>query len=301
MTTGTVINIKRFEIHDGDGIRTTLFLKGCPLRCRWCHNPEGLTREPEIGYYAHKCIGCGECAAVCPTGSHLFREGKHLYVRESCHACGACVKVCLGDALVAYGRVVTPEEILPKLMEDIDFFRNSGGGVTLSGGEPLLQAEFSAELLKLLKEKGVNTAVDTCLYAPRESLDAVLPYTDTFLVDVKAMDSSLHKELTGVENRKILDNIRYLDAKGKKMEIRIPYIPGLNDGEMGAIASFLAELKNIVRVKVLPYHDYAVSKYESLGKPYPTDAALPSREECDAARELLRRAGLTVAPDPHEA
>ena len=159
MTLGRILNIKRFEIHDGDGLRTTLFLKGCPLRCKWCHNPESLSKNAEIGYYAHKCINCGACAEICPYGAHTLTEGEHSFDREKCNGCGKCYVECLSDALIFYGKAVTPADILPSLTEDREFYKNSGGGVTISGGEPLMQADFTAELLKLLKAENINTAV----------------------------------------------------------------------------------------------------------------------------------------------
>ncbi|MBQ6892795.1 MAG: glycyl-radical enzyme activating protein, partial [Clostridia bacterium] len=253
--TGNIINIKRFEIHDGDGLRTTLFLKGCPLRCKWCHNPESLSPKSELGYYEHKCISCGKCVTVCPAGAHSINEGLHNFDRNKCTACGKCAPVCLGDALIFYGENVTPEEVLPKLLADREFYETSGGGVTISGGEPLLQADFTGALLNLLKQDGINTAVDTCLFAPRERLEKVIPLTDTFLVDVKAYDRELHKKLTGQYNDIILENIRYLSDIGKPMEIRIPYVPGKNSGEIEKIAGFLSTLKSVKGVRVLPYHN----------------------------------------------
>ena len=294
---GTIVNIKRFEMHDGDGLRTTLFVKGCPLKCRWCHNPESISPKSELGYYAHKCIGCGACVQACPNGAHTIGEDGHVFHRDRCEGCGKCADVCMENALLFYGKKVTPDEILPQLTADVEFYKNSGGGVTISGGEPLLQSAFCAEVLRLLKEQEINTAVDTCLFASREQLDRVLPYTDTFLVDVKAIDSELHHALTGQYNTRILENIRYLDAQGKMMEVRIPYIPGQNSGEIEKMAEFLSTVKHLKGVRVLPYHNLSGTKYDSLEMQYPlanTATPIPSKEEVEAACGVLQAHGVRV-------
>lgn len=260
-----ISDIKRFAVHDGDGIRTTVFFKGCPLRCRWCHNPEGIDHRPQLSYIAKKCIGCGACAAICSNGAHeIFPEG-HGFHRERCVNCGACVAGCMGQALKLYGREISLEQLMPRLLEDRAFYESSGGGVTLSGGEPLVQANFCRELLKRLKEEGIHTAVDTCGCVDQRAIEAVLPYTDQFLYDVKAVDEAVHIHCTGVSNRRILENLAYIDGCGTAIEIRIPYVPGMNDGEIEGIGAFLKTLKMVSRVKVLPYHSFAGSKYEALG------------------------------------
>ena len=290
-----VIEIKRFAVHDGDGIRTTLFLKGCPLRCLWCHNPEGLKRSPEIAFYADKCISCLECIRVCPTGAHIARDGSHLFLREICTGCGNCEPVCLGEAIKFYGRSMSPDDLLPILLEDRDFYVSSGGGVTLSGGECLTHPEFCAELLEKLKQNGIRTAVDTCGFVPRAALDRVLPYTDTFLYDVKAVDEATHIRCTGQSNRTILENLRHLDACGASIEVRIPFVPERNSGEIDAIGKLLVTLKSLTKVRVLPYHNYAGSKYRALGISHTLPDRLPTDGECTAAREHLRAMGLPVA------
>jgi len=253
-------------VHDGDGIRTTVFFKGCPLRCAWCHNPEGLSAKPQIAYYEHKCIGCGECK----------KEG---FMPED----------CLGEAQVSYGKKVTVEELLPALLEDRDFYENSGGGVTLSGGECLMQADFCAELLKKLKENGIHTAVDTCGFVSKENLDKIIPYADVFLYDVKAFDEDVHIKCTGVSNSLILENLKYLNSKGKSIEIRIPYVPDYNDGQIEKIARFLAPLQNITKIRVLPYHNYAGSKYEALNIPNSLPNRLPTDEEIEKAAKTIKK------------
>lgn len=283
-----IFEIKRFAVHDGDGIRTTVFFKGCPLRCVWCHNPEGLHGKPQLAYYTHKCIGCGECAAVCPAEAHRMNDGIHSFDRSLCVACGRCADACLGDALTFYGRETTVDELLPTLLEDKEFYENSSGGVTLSGGECLTHADFCAELLKALKDNQIHTAVDTCGCVSRDALDKVIPYTDVFLYDLKAYDSDVHKMCTGLPNDIILDNLRYLDSIGKAVEIRIPFVPGYNDCEIEKIAEFLATLKNLTKIRVLPYHNYASSKYRSLDMPCDMPPRVPTAEELQKAQNTVK-------------
>lgn len=259
-----ISDIKRFAVHDGDGIRTTVFFKGCPLKCVWCHNPESISFKPQTAFYENKCIGCGECK-------------KEDFTVEG----------CLGEARVLYGKEVSAEELLPLLLEDKDFYESSGGGVTLSGGECLCQADFCAGLLKLLKEHGIKTAVDTCGFVPKESLDKVIPYTDIFLYDIKAIDEDVHIKCTGQSSRIILDNLKYIDSLGKKIEIRIPFVPEYNSDQMEKIAGFLSTLKNIKKVKVLPYHNYAGSKYAALGMENTMPEILPSEADIKKAEDML--------------
>lgn len=274
-----ISDIKRFAVHDGDGIRTTVFFKGCSLRCVWCHNPEGISFEPQIAYYENKCIGCGECAGICTHGGHILTDTEHRYNRDTCIGCGTCTTVCLGSAITFYGKEVSVEELLPLLLEDRDFYETSGGGVTLSGGECLMQADFCGELLHRLKEEGIHTAVDTCGFISRTALDAVIPWTDVFLYDLKAFDEDVHIRCTGQSNRLILDNLQYLDSLGAQIEIRIPYVPGYNDNQMDKIAGFVKTLQNVRKVKVLPYHNYAGSKYAALEMENTLPPVLPSEEE----------------------
>ena len=261
----TIFEIKRFAVHDGDGIRTTVFFKGCPLRCVWCHNPEGLSFEPQEAFYAHKCIGCGEC-------------NKTEFVADD----------CLGEARVVYGRTVTVDELLPLLLEDRDFYDNSGGGVTLSGGECLMQADFCAELLKKLKENDIHTAVDTCGFVSKEVLNKIAPYSDIFLYDLKAYDDEVHIKCTGRSNKIILENLLYLDAIGKDIEIRIPYVPEYNADQIEKIAIFLSKLKHITKIRVLPYHNYAGSKYASLNIPNTLPDRVPSDIEIKSAAQTIK-------------
>ncbi len=286
---GRIISVKRFEIHDGDGVRTTLFLKGCPLFCRWCHNPESISPVPVLGFYPTACRGCGDCVDVCPKGLHSFDGENHVFDRAECVACGACADVCHASALIMYGRETTVEEILPELLYDKPFYDQSGGGVTLSGGEPLSQSKFCRELLIKLKENGVSTALDTCGYAPRTAIDDVVDYTDTFLFDLKAADPDVHKQITGRDNAQILENLRYIDSLGKRIEIRIPFVPGYNDGEIDCIADVIAGLPSVVKVKVLPYHSYAEDKYRAVGAAEKfCDVTSPTPEQMNAVRERIK-------------
>lgn len=285
--TGKIFEIKRFAVHDGDGIRTTVFLKGCPLKCIWCHNPEGIGFKNQLAYYAHKCISCGECVSVCFEGAHKMSDGRHLLDREKCIACGKCADVCLGDALKFYGTDMSTDELVEKLLEDRDFYETSKGGVTLSGGECLMQADFCRELLMKLKENGIHTAVDTCGYVARESIDKVLPYTDIFLYDLKAFDEDVHIKCTGVSNKIILDNLKYIDSLGKQSEIRIPYVPEYNDNQIEKIAGFLKGLNNVTKVRVLPFHNYAGSKYESLDMENNMPSVIPNDEDLQRAEKMF--------------
>ena len=279
-----IFDVKRLAIHDGDGIRTTVFFKGCPLKCVWCHNPEGISFGRQLGYYDHKCIGCGTCVSVCPQQAHGIQDGVHTLDRSRCVACGKCTEHCPNGALTLYGKEMSVDELLPILLEDRDFYETSGGGVTVSGGECLCQAEFCEELLKRLKQENIHTAVDTCGYIPRNHLDRVIPYTDVFLYDMKAFDEDVHIRCTGHSNKKILENIQYLDAQGKCIEVRVPYVPDYNDDQIDKMAQFLEMLPHVKLVKVLAYHNYAASKYHALGMENTLPERLPSEEAVRAAQ-----------------
>lgn len=266
MKTALISNIKRFAVHDGPGIRTTVFFKGCPLKCLWCHNPESIGFQPQVAFYDHKCIGCGECKKE-----------------------GFTVEQCLAEARVLYGTEMTIAQLLPQLLEDKDFYETSGGGITLSGGECLCQADFCAAILKELKKEGIHTAVDTCGYVSKESLDQVIPYTDLFLYDIKAIDEDVHIACTGQSNKRILENFQYIDSLGKAIEVRIPYVPEYNANQMEKIAEFLRDRKNVQAVKVLPYHNYAGSKYGALGMENTLPKVLPTEEDVKKAQALFVR------------
>lgn len=281
-----IFAIKRFETHDGDGIRTTVFFKGCPLRCVWCHNPESFKSGKEISYNGELCRSCGGCADICD--ANIFKNGKHVFLRENCDFCGECLSVCPARVLEIYGDTRTPSEIADEVLLDEMFFKGSGGGVTFSGGEPLLQAEYCRELAEILKQRDINIAIDTCGYVTREAIDKVLPYIDTFLYDVKAIDPEVHKRCTGKTNDLILENLKYIDECGKSIEIRIPYVTVYNDGEIEKIADFLSGLKNVKGIRLLPYHKYAEAKYASLRIDDLSPPDLPTKEEIVCAKEIIR-------------
>lgn len=295
--TGKIFDIKKFAIHDGDGIRTTVFFKGCPLSCVWCHNPESISKKSEIEYIGGKCLDCATCVSVCKNGAHVIENGHHVYNRAACIACGECAEPCLGEALSLCGREMTVDEVFDVVTEDVAFYESSGGGVTLSGGECLLQADFCVGLLRKLKERGINCNVDTCGYVDKSAIDKVAPYTDVFLYDIKHIDSSLHKRYTGVPNERIIENLRYISSLGKDVEVRIPLIPNINDDDatLEKIASLLSEIETVKKVKILPYNNLAVSKYENIGKKNTMPDEVPqSCERLEEIAEILRKHNLNV-------
>ena len=286
-------SIKRFSLHDGEGIRTSVYLSGCPLRCVWCHNPEGFSYKSQVAYFSHKCISCGECVSVCNAGAHSIVDGKHFFDREKCITCGKCESACLGLALQLYGKEISVEELLSILLEDRAFYDVSNGGVTLSGGECLFQFDFCLELAKRLKIENISLDIDTCGYTEYEKLRELMPYVDTFLYDLKAFNSKTHIRYTGVDNQMIKENLQKLCLDGAKVEVRVPYIPDCNDGELLDIAEFLKGL-NIVGVRILPYHNFAVTKYEALGCSCEMPATLPTEEALNSAKEIFSSKGIYV-------
>lgn len=276
-----IFAIKPFEIHDGDGIRTTVFFKGCPLRCKWCHNPESFSSQKEILFDSGLCVHCLGCTDLC--GANTAHDGKHVFFRENCIFCGKCETVCPKGAFEIAGRALSAEEIAREVLKDEMFMKGSGGGVTFSGGEPLMQIDLCVSLAKILKSRGIHIAIDTSGFVPRATLEKIIPYTDTFLFDVKAIDEDVHIRCTGVSNKIILENIRYADSLGIPMEIRYPYVPGMNDGEAEKIGAFVKELTHVKALRILPYHNYAERKYESLGMRYPLPDVIPPTAEEIAA------------------
>ena len=283
--TGTISGIKRNAVHDGDGLRTTVFFKGCPLRCVWCHNPESIAFGRSLGFYPEKCLSCGSCQTVCSRQAVRMENGIPVTDRERCSGCFGCTEMCPGDARIGYGEVWEADALAEKLAQDKPFFDNSGGGVTLSGGECLSQPGFACALAGALTEKQIRVNVDTCGYTTRTVLDSILPFTDTFLYDLKAIDREVHRKCTGQDNDCILDNLRYLTDQGAKIEIRYPLVPGWNQGECGRIGAFLAGLSRKHKVKVLGYHSLADGKYRALGM---TDTLPPVQATLSDVEEAVR-------------
>lgn len=281
--TGTIFNIQKFSIHDGPGIRTTVFLKGCPLTCLWCHNPESQNPKREMLIETEKCAHCGACAAVCPSP-------------DACSFCGKCVVACPNGAREIAGQIDTVDEVVRIVMQDEVFYRQSGGGATLSGGEPLIQIDFADELLKRLSAEKIHTAVDTCGAVPFSSLERAARHADLFLYDIKLMDDEKHRFYTGVSNRPILENLKRLSEIHPNIHIRMPIIEGVNaDMEhIGQTIDFLRPL-HIARVSLLPYHDFAAGKYAKLNRPYEgARMRVPTDERMEAFRAAFERAGFTV-------
>jgi pyruvate formate lyase activating enzyme len=254
--TGYIFDIKKYAIHDGPGIRTTVFFKGCPLQCKWCHNPESWSKCPEPGFRKSRCVRCGRCAEVCEEQAIAFVENEPVTNVENCKLCGECVGACLSSAREIIGNEMTVGAVMSEVEKDVIFYDQSAGGVTISGGEPLMQPEFLLALLKQCRAKGINAAVDTTCYAEPEIIQKVAEQTDLFLCDLKHMDAGVHRDFTGVDNELILYNIRSLSNAGKGIAIRVPIIPGFNDdrANIEMTAEFVASLAGVGRIDILPYN-----------------------------------------------
>ena len=266
---GQVFNIQRFSIHDGPGIRTSVFLKGCNLNCHWCHNPESRTLKQEVQYFPQKCQLCLKCIEVCPNNAHYFdAHNEKIYDRSRCSLSGECVEHCLHDALVFVSESMSADEVISIVMKDRDYYVNSQGGLTISGGEPLLQRDFVKEIFTETKSRGVHNALDTAANVPWAYLEQVLPFTDLVLLDIKAMQADLHKLGTGATNTRILANAKKLAKYPIDLIVRIPVIPSFNANRenMDSTANFLTNFNRLRYVELLPYHDLGVDKFTSLGR-----------------------------------
>ena len=296
-TTGTIFQIERFSTHDGPGIRTTVFLKGCPLGCWWCHNPESQLFEPELIFRENRCIKCWSCVTACREGA-ISRSDNQVYLDpEKCNRCGDCVQVCASEAREFVGRRVTVPEVIAEIEKDIAFYDESGGGVTFSGGEPLAQPEFLLELLQGCKDRDIHTAVDTSGLTNWKTLDRVGQRTDLFLYDLKLMDEARHFQSTGASNRLILQNLAALSALGRSVIVRVPIIPGVNDDpeNITEMAHFLNGLPQPPPITLLPYHKAGIHKYARMGRTYERpEIQAPSAERLAEIQEALRRHRLQV-------
>ena len=310
--TGRLYDIQGFSVQDGPGIRTTAFLKGCPLRCPWCHSPESQEFRKQLSWMSMRCVGldaCRErCMKACPKNAIELgpmkkdaltgEELRTIHVRrELCDDCGACADKCYVEALTLCGKDYTPEQLIERLLQDKAFFDNSGGGVTISGGEPLSQIDFVEEVLRGLKEQGIHLCLDTTGFAPWEALERTLPYVDLYLYDLKHMDSARHKATVGVPNERIKENAKALAAHGKKLQVRIPVIPMFNDDEenIRQTAEFCVTLGEAVeKIQLLPYHNLGVMKYLRISDGKPLEATPPSDEKMERLRALMAGYGLHV-------
>jgi pyruvate formate lyase activating enzyme len=294
---GRVFDIQRFSLHDGPGIRTLVFLKGCPLRCVWCSNPESQKYDPEIMFDASKCMDCGTCIAVCPLNAIEENKTVHRINRQRCNSCGNCTEACPTRALRFSGNRMSVKTVLKEIEKDREFYDSSGGGVTFSGGEPLGQPEFLKHLLMACKSRDFHTALETCGSVKWEHFENILAYTNLFLYDVKQMDPVEHEKLTGNDNRWVLENLEKLCRIGANVIIRMPVVPGANDSEknLTATAELVTRL-GITEIHLLPYHNYGESKYRMLGNDYALmDLEPASGKHLDAPKRVFERYGLRVS------
>ncbi len=295
---GIITDIQRFSLNDGPGIRTTVFFKGCNMACLWCHNPETISIKPQIIYYGNNCINCFNCLELCPTKALKQIDNKHVFVRELCNNCGKCTEICFPGALTLSGKEMEPGEVMEEVMQDMEYYQNSGGGITLSGGEVFLQPEFAYKLLETCKENDIHTAIETNLYAPWEKINKLLEVTDLVMFDIKMMDSKEHEKWTGVKNERILDNIKTLSARDISMIVRTPVIPGVNDTIecIKQIAAFILELKgNLLYYELLNFNPLGEFKYKGLDiKNNFADKRPLSEKKIDELAEAAGRYGVSV-------
>ncbi len=299
-TQGKIFNIQRYSIHDGPGIRTTVFFMGCPLRCLWCQNPESLGLQPVIFFNAEKCIGCGQCVEVCPESAIQVIDGKSKTNRKQCKGHGNCVEVCPYEARSLMGQNATAGEVFQAVNADAIFYQNSGGGVTISGGDPVAQPDFAISILRLCRDAGIHTAIETCGYVQWEIFSRILEHVDLVLYDLKHMNPSAHRDYTGVSNERILDNAKKIRKElHLPMQARLPLIPGYNDSfeNLNSAARFISrELGNEVKVHLLPYHRLGETKYKRMEMPGGlVRIEPPSDDRMEELKKMFESFGLTVA------
>lgn len=266
--TALITDIQRFSLTDGDGIRTTVFFKGCNMHCTWCHNPETISAQPELMFYANKCIGCGKCFAVCPNNAHRIEGDRHIIDRKACVNCGKCAAVCYAEALTMCGKAMSVEDVMKQIRQDVPYYKTSGGGVTLSGGEVLCHRDFAAALADACREEGIPVAVETNLSFPFETIAPLLEKTDLIMCDLKLFDDERHRAYTGVSNKHVLENIRRIDALGIPIIVRTPLIPGATDDidNILSIARYIQDMKNLRRYELLNFNPLGAQKYKGLDK-----------------------------------
>lgn len=297
MATPYVFNVQKYSIHDGDGIRTTIFFKGCPVNCAWCHNPESQRYHKELLYFKDRCTGCGKCVQHCPNGANTIIDGKAELDRSKCTVCGICTDWCLSTTRDIAGKEYTVKELVKEAEKDRQFYEQSGGGITLSGGEVMCQdMDYIEELCRILYDKGYSVNIDTCGYAPYENFKRILPYVDTFLYDIKALDKQTHEKFIGVDNTLILENLKKLSADGARINIRIPTISGVNATEefMNSVVNFLKENSiSVAQVNLLPYHNTGKHKYSKLDRDYDTEGIFekPSEESMELFQNIFVKNG----------
>ena len=297
-TVGHVFSIERYAIHDGSGIRTLVFFKGCPMRCLWCSNPEGMSFQPDLMYSETLCIACGACVEACPQDALSIGEERLTVDRDACDLCGACPAVCYAGALEMSSYEVSVDEVLEEVEKDRAFYEVSGGGITLSGGECLAQPAFACELLRASKERGLHTAIETCGYYPFDVLEAALPSVDFIYYDIKHMDDDVHRRLTGVSNQPVLENLVRLASYPVDICVRMPVVPTLNDSteNVEALARFVRDLRTVPAVELLPYHQLGLGKYQKLGLTYPiSEVPAPDDARMKELAAVFARHGMTCS------
>ncbi|MDP4160440.1 MAG: glycyl-radical enzyme activating protein [Bacillota bacterium] len=297
MENGKIFDIMKYSIHDGPGIRTTVFFKGCPLHCQWCHNPESQRFEQELMYWPDRCIGCGQCLEVCPNGAVTSEAGKFEYLRDKCFACGACSTVCHAGVRELVAKTMSVSDVMAEIEKDLIFYDESGGGVTFSGGEAIMQPVFLLEVLKECRKKEIHTAVETCGYVKLESLQMISDYVDLFLYDLKLMDTKKHQEFTGAPNELILGNLRWLAEHHPQVIVRVPIIPTINDDEenLSQLGEFVASLRRVTKLHILPYHNAGSDKYRRLGRRYLLPGIQPpDNERMEKIKGQLEQFGLNI-------
>ncbi|NLG03551.1 MAG: glycyl-radical enzyme activating protein [Clostridia bacterium] len=292
-----VFDIQKFSVNDGPGIRTIVFLKGCPLHCQWCANPESNAFKPELMIYPHKCIGCGKCAETCESGCFEMQGGNHIYNRSDCINCGKCTEKCYAEARRMSGKEMTAKEIIEEVDKDELFYENSGGGITFSGGEPLCYPDLVAEVLSYYKNKGISTAIETCGYVPWEDFEKVSSHLNLVMFDIKILDDEKHRKYTGVSNKEIHVNFMKISQLVTTV-VRIPIIPTINDSEQDikAFGEFVSRVRNKVKkIHILPYHKLGLNKYQALGREYSLqNLKMPSDDHMEEIKEQLESYGFYV-------